>query len=53
MIFFNCVLIVLVFLLGLEFIDRVTLTPSLVIQKQSIGIAIESDGFEGVDGILG
>ncbi|KAF5377131.1 hypothetical protein D9757_008758 [Collybiopsis confluens] len=38
---------------GLEFIDRVTLTPSLVIQQQSIGIAIESDGFEGVDGILG
>jgi len=38
---------------GLEFIDRVTLSPELVISNQSIGVAVESGGFDGVDGILG
>ncbi|KIK55673.1 hypothetical protein GYMLUDRAFT_175162 [Collybiopsis luxurians FD-317 M1] len=38
---------------GTEFIDRVTLSSSLVINQQSIGVASSSEGFEGVDGILG
>ncbi|KAF8497311.1 aspartic proteinase from Irpex Lacteus [Gautieria morchelliformis] len=38
---------------GTEFIDQVTLTPGLVIQSQSIGVASTSTGFAGVDGILG
>lgn len=38
---------------GTEFIDRVTLTSSLVINQQSIGVASRSTGFDGVDGILG
>jgi len=38
---------------GEEFTDQVTLSSSLVISKQSIGVASESSGFEGVDGILG
>jgi len=39
---------------GEEYIDTVTLSPSLVIQKQSIGVANNSTGFgNGIDGILG
>ena len=34
-------------------IDKVTLSPSLIIQQQSIGVASTSEGFEGVDGIVG
>ena len=33
--------------------DTVTLGPHLVIQSQSIGVATRSQGFEGIDGILG
>lgn len=39
--------------LGEEFLDQVTLSNGLVITDQSIGVASESSGFEGVDGILG
>jgi cathepsin E len=38
---------------GTEFIDRVTLSSGLVINKQSIGVASKSSGFTGVDGIIG
>ncbi|GJE88453.1 pepsin-like aspartic proteases [Phanerochaete sordida] len=38
---------------GTEFTDTVTLGPSLVIQNQSIGVASQAQGFQGVDGILG
>ncbi|KAI8994194.1 acid protease [Trametes punicea] len=38
---------------GTEFIDTVTLSSSLVVQNQSIGVASTSQGFSGVDGILG
>ncbi|KAF5385370.1 hypothetical protein D9615_001228 [Tricholomella constricta] len=38
---------------GTEFIDTVTITPSLVITDQSIGVATRSQGFQGTDGILG
>jgi len=38
---------------GTEFTDTVTLSSSLVITKQSIGVASSSEGFEGVDGIIG
>jgi len=38
---------------GTEFTDTVTLATGLVITKQSIGVASTSEGFEGVDGILG
>ncbi|EMD39767.1 hypothetical protein CERSUDRAFT_71628 [Gelatoporia subvermispora B] len=38
---------------GTEFTDEVTIAPGLVIQKQSIGVATQSQGFQGVDGILG
>ncbi|KAF5376361.1 hypothetical protein D9757_008680 [Collybiopsis confluens] len=38
---------------GTEWTDRVTLTSGLVINKQSIGVARSSTGFDGVDGILG
>lgn len=34
-------------------LDTVTLSPSLVIQNQSIGVAGTAEGFQGVDGILG
>ncbi|KAJ7767950.1 aspartic peptidase A1 [Mycena maculata] len=40
-------------LLGNEFLDQVTIAPGLVIPQQSIGVATSSEGFEGVDGILG
>ncbi|KAJ7699229.1 aspartic peptidase A1 [Mycena rosella] len=39
--------------IGNEFLDQVTIAPGLVIPSQSIGVATSSDGFEGVDGILG
>ncbi|KAH9057474.1 aspartic peptidase domain-containing protein [Lactarius vividus] len=38
---------------GTEFIDQVTLSPSLVVNSQSIGVAYTSQGFNDVDGILG
>ncbi|KAI0632318.1 acid protease [Trametes polyzona] len=38
---------------GTEYTDTVTLSPTLVIQNQSIGVASTSQGFEGEDGILG
>ncbi|KAH9057463.1 acid protease [Lactarius vividus] len=38
---------------GTEFTDQVTLSPSLVIKSQSIGVASTAQGFSGVDGILG
>ncbi|KLO16772.1 family A1 protease [Schizopora paradoxa] len=38
---------------GTEYTDTVSLGPGLVIDKQSIGVASTSQGFEGVDGILG
>lgn len=38
---------------GTEFTDTVTLASGLVITKQSIGVASTSEGFSGVDGILG
>lgn len=33
--------------------DTVTLSPTLVIENQSIGVASQAQGFQGVDGILG
>ncbi|KAI0708411.1 acid protease [Earliella scabrosa] len=41
------------FVIGEQILDQVTLAPGLVIQNQSIGVAIEDAGFDGVDGILG
>ncbi|KIM73461.1 hypothetical protein PILCRDRAFT_829133 [Piloderma croceum F 1598] len=38
---------------GEEFTDTVTLSPHLVIAKQSIGVASTSKGFQNVDGIIG
>ncbi|KAL6304721.1 family A1 protease [Sparassis latifolia] len=38
---------------GREVIDQMTLGPSLTIVNQSIGAALLSKGFDGVDGILG
>ncbi|KAK9760811.1 hypothetical protein K7432_014776 [Basidiobolus ranarum] len=38
---------------GTEFTDTVTMGPNLVIQKQSIGVASTSQGFSGLDGVLG
>ncbi|EIW53588.1 acid protease [Trametes versicolor FP-101664 SS1] len=38
---------------GTEFTDTVSLGPGLTITGQSIGVAARSDGFDGVDGILG
>jgi len=38
---------------GNEFTDTVTLASGLVITKQSIGVATRSEGFDGVDGIIG
>ena len=40
-------------IVGKEYIDKVTLTPDLIIDKQSIGVASKSSGFDGIDGILG
>ena len=39
--------------LGLEYTDTVTIVSGLVISGQSIGVASASEGFRGVDGILG
>ncbi|KAI0357861.1 acid protease [Trametes cingulata] len=41
------------FVQGTEFTDTVTLGNGLTIQGQSIGVATESEGFDGVDGIIG
>jgi len=38
---------------GTEFTDTVSLGGGLTVTKQSIGVASSSDGFQGVDGILG
>ncbi|KAJ3797904.1 family A1 protease [Lentinula aff. detonsa] len=38
---------------GTEYIDEVTLSSSLVIKSQSIGVASKSQGFQRTDGILG
>jgi hypothetical protein len=38
---------------GFEYLDQVTLSHSLVIKNQSIGVAEVSEGFSFVDGILG
>jgi cathepsin E len=38
---------------GNEFTDTVSLGSGLTITKQSIGVATSSQGFQGVDGILG
>ncbi|KAG5651286.1 hypothetical protein H0H81_009203 [Sphagnurus paluster] len=38
---------------GDEYTDTVTITPSLVIKGQSIGVASQAKGFDGVDGVLG
>ncbi|KDR82142.1 hypothetical protein GALMADRAFT_135505 [Galerina marginata CBS 339.88] len=38
---------------GTEFTDQVAITPGLVIPNQSIGVASRSNGFIGLDGILG
>ncbi|KZT30116.1 family A1 protease [Neolentinus lepideus HHB14362 ss-1] len=38
---------------GTEYTDKVTLSSDLVIDSQSIGVASQSSGFDGVDGILG
>ncbi|KZT31528.1 family A1 protease, partial [Sistotremastrum suecicum HHB10207 ss-3] len=41
------------FFIGEECTDTVSLGPDLVIKSQSIGAALLSEGFEGVDGIIG
>ncbi|KDR68915.1 hypothetical protein GALMADRAFT_77916 [Galerina marginata CBS 339.88] len=38
---------------GTEFIDQVSLGTGLTIKQQSIGVASTSQGFAGVDGVLG
>jgi len=38
---------------GTEFTDQVSIASGLTIAKQSIGVASTSQGFQGVDGILG
>ncbi|KAG1742570.1 acid protease [Suillus lakei] len=38
---------------GEEYTDTVTLSTGLVITEQSIGVASNAEGFDGVDGILG
>ncbi|KAI8996661.1 aspartic peptidase A1 [Trametes punicea] len=39
--------------IGVEVFDTITLANGLTIQNQSIGVAITSQGFDGLDGILG
>ncbi|KAJ3893485.1 family A1 protease [Lentinula edodes] len=39
--------------IGTEYIDKVTLSSALVITSQSIGVASSSEGFQGIDGIIG
>lgn len=41
------------FYTGEQVIDTVTLAPNLVIANQSLGAALETEGFDGVDGLLG
>ncbi|KAL5478548.1 hypothetical protein ACEPAI_2732 [Sanghuangporus weigelae] len=41
------------FFIGYEVNDTITFTNDLVIANQSIGVAMASKGFKGVDGILG
>ncbi|KAH9979938.1 acid protease [Lactifluus volemus] len=41
------------FFRGREYTDHVTLSPSLTVKSQSIGVASTSRGFNNVDGILG
>ena len=41
------------YLIVLPDTDQVTLSPSLILKSQSIGVASTSQGFSGVDGILG
>ena len=38
---------------GQEVTDTVTLAPGLAIANQSIGVAVESERFTGLDGIIG
>ncbi|KAI9430550.1 acid protease [Lactarius indigo] len=38
---------------GTEYMDQVTLSPSLVINSQRIGVASTTKGFKDVDGVLG
>ena len=38
---------------GIEVFDDVSLSEALTISNQSIGVANTSQGFDGVDGILG
>ncbi|EJD41333.1 family A1 protease [Auricularia subglabra TFB-10046 SS5] len=41
------------FFAGKEVLDRFALSEHLVVDKQSLGVAEETDGFDGFDGILG
>ncbi|KAM5546222.1 hypothetical protein V8D89_000348 [Ganoderma adspersum] len=41
------------FVIGEEFLDTVTLGPGVAIQNQSFAVAIESSGFDGLDGLIG
>ena len=41
------------YVLGMEYLDTVTISSGLVITKQSIGVASNSSGFDEFDGILG
>lgn len=41
------------FFSGEEWLDTVTLAPGLVINQQSIGVALSFEGFTDVNGILG
>ncbi|OCH86421.1 aspartic peptidase A1 [Obba rivulosa] len=38
---------------GNEYLDTVTIAPGLTIQRQSIGVATQSEGLNGLDGIMG
>ncbi|EKM51592.1 uncharacterized protein PHACADRAFT_212233 [Phanerochaete carnosa HHB-10118-sp] len=41
------------FFSGTEYIDKVTISPNLIIEQQSIGVASKSQDFNDIDGILG
>ena len=41
------------FFKGIEYLDAVVLSSTLSISNQSIGGAVQSQGFNGIDGILG
>ena len=45
--------LMLLTLAGEEVLDQIVLNDNLVITNQSIGVAIEDEGFDGVDGIIG